>query len=220
MEIAKGVYAVGGPGVSAGGDAAVYLVEAEKPLLVDGGTGKATERILTNIKRAGVEPSCIECLVLTHCHIDHSGGVAGLKEKLGLSVICHKKCADIIAKGDDPRTAAKWYGLKLPPIKADVAFEGEKYDIDLGNTTLHCLHIPGHSPDSICAYLDREGKRILFGQDVHGPIHPDLESDWNKWQQSLGKMLKLEADVLAEGHFGIVSPAKEVKKFIISFQAP
>ncbi|MFO8056456.1 MAG: MBL fold metallo-hydrolase [bacterium] len=219
MEIAKGVYQVGGAGVSAGGDAAAYLVDGEKEaVLIDAGTGEATQRLVENISRTGVEPSRVGILVLTHCHVDHSGGALELKQKLGLSVACHKECGRILARGDDPRTAAEWYGIKLPPIRADVAFESEEYEIDLGDTSLTCIHVPGHSPGSICAVLDREGKRILFGQDVHGPIHPALESDWNQWQESLQRMIELEADVLCEGHFGIISPAHEVAKFIKSFQ--
>jgi len=219
MEVIKGIYQVGGAGISSGGDAAVYLVDGENPVLIDGGTGEATGRVLENIRLTGVELSGISYLLLTHCHIDHAGGAAELKEKLDLSIVCHKKCAEILAKGDDTRTAADWYGLKLPPLMADIAFEEETYNIDVGDATLNCLHIPGHSPGSICAYIEREGKRVLFGQDVHGPIHPALESDWDKWQASLAKMLELEADILCEGHFGIISPAKEIKKFIKSFQA-
>jgi hypothetical protein len=52
---------------------------------------------------------------------------------------------------------------------------------------------------------ESEKKKILFGQDVHGPIHPDLESNVDDYQRSLKLMLDLDADILCEGHYGFFS---------------
>ena len=42
---------------------------------------------------------------------------------------------------------------------------------------------------------------MLFGQNVHGPLHDDFGSDADAYQQSLLQMIDLGADILCEDHF-------------------
>jgi len=91
------------------------------------------------------------------------------------------------------------------------------------------VHIPGHTPGSIAAYVDINGKRILFGQDIHGPYHPQWGGDIHgpyhpQWggdpvraKQSLQKLVDLRADILCEGHFGIYQPGTAVTSYIGSY---
>ena len=81
-------------------------------------------------------------------------------------------------------------------------------------TALHC---PGHSPGSVVYTTHIDGQLVLFGQDVHGPIHPALLSDEKQYQASLAKLLDLKADLLLEGHFGVFETKQEVQEFIESF---
>ncbi len=216
--IARGIFQVGGEGLSSGGDAAIYLVDGgNECALIDAGTGEGGEYVIRNVERAGVDPSRIKYLVITHCHIDHAGGAPGLKERLGLTTICHEKCAEILAIGNDPRTAAGWYGMKIPPMRIDVTFSGDEYILQVADAKLVLIFTPGHSPGSICAYLDRDNERVLFGQDVHGPIHPVLASDPDLYRASLKKLLALKADVLCEGHFGVYRRAEDVEAYIKSY---
>ena len=61
---------------------------------------------------------------------------------------------------------------------------------------------------------DIDGQLVLFGQDVHGPIHSELLSDEKQYLASLARLLNLEADLLLEGHFGIIETKQEVREFI------
>ena len=79
------------------------------------------------------------------------------------------------------------------------------------------IHMPGHSPGALVYQVVSEGKKVLFGQDVHGPVHPDLLSDPDAYQNSLKKMLELNADILCEGHYGIFNGKAAVREFISSF---
>jgi hypothetical protein len=63
-------------------------------------------------------------------------------------------------------------------------------------------------------YLDRGGKRILFGQDIHGPFLDIFRSDMSLWKKSMEKLLALDADILCEGHFGIFQPKEHVIRYI------
>jgi hypothetical protein len=62
-----------------------------------------------------------------------------------------------------------------------------------------------------------DGKLVLFGQDVHGPLHPALKSDRKKYTSSLEFLMSLDADILCEGHYGIFHGKDKVRKFIQSF---
>ena len=86
--------------------------------------------------------------------------------------------------------------------------------LKFGNEELHCLHTPGHTPGSIAVYLDRAGKRILFGQDIHGPFNKAFGSDIEAWKKSMQTLLALEADILCEGHFGIFQPKNKARAYI------
>ena len=62
--------------------------------------------------------------------------------------------------------------------------------------------------------MESEGLKVLFGQDVHGPLHPSLLSNREDYRRSLQLLLELEADILCEGHFGVYRGKKEVAAFI------
>jgi glyoxylase-like metal-dependent hydrolase (beta-lactamase superfamily II) len=111
-------------------------------------------------------------------------------------------------------TAANWYEITLPPTPVDRRLTGDHESLRFGDEELHSVHTPGHTPGSISLYLDREGKRIIFGQDIHGPFLPSFRSDIEKWKISMKKLLALKADVLCEGHFGIFRSKGEVEKYI------
>ena len=198
-------------------DACAYLIDgAESAALIDAGAGDDPAAILNNINAAGVEPSRIKWILITHCHIDHVGGINYLRRATGAQVMCHVLCAEPLAIGDNNLTAARWYGTQLEPTFVDATFS-EIEKISLGNIELVLIHTPGHSPDSSCIYTDVGKQRVLFGQDIHGPFSPMLGSDINKWKKSMEKLIELKADVLCEGHYGVIRPAKEVERFIRSF---
>jgi glyoxylase-like metal-dependent hydrolase (beta-lactamase superfamily II) len=66
----------------------------------------------------------------------------------------------------------------------------------------------------IVVYLDKDGKRILFGQDIHGPFLAESGANMFHWKQSMEKLITLNADILCEGHFGIYQPAGKVTEYI------
>ena len=117
-------------------------------------------------------------------------------------------------KGHDKETAAKWYGVNYKPIKLTKRLKGDFEILSFGIYDFQCIHIPGHTPGSISILIETEDNtKILFGQDIHGPIIPGV-SDFDDYQKSLQKLLDLNVDILCEGHFGIYQPASEVQRYI------
>lgn len=215
--IADGVYLVGGPGVSHSEDATVFVVTfPEELVMIDSGAGKSAGRLVKNIENSGLDPSKISTVILTHCHIDHIGAAPYFREHFGSRLVVHELDAEAIEKGDPVLTAANWYGTNFPPTPVDKKLKGDHEVLVFGSEELHCLHTPGHTPGSISIYLDRGGKRILFGQDIHGPFLPSFKSNVTLWRRSMEKLLALNADILCEGHYGIFSGRERAAAYIRS----
>ncbi len=214
-EIVSGVYLIGGPDVTQADDAAVYLIDfAGELVMIDAGAGRSSSQIVRNIEILGLKPSAVSHMILTHCHIDHIGSAPFFREKYGAKIVIHELDAKALETGDSIRTAANWYGTTFPPTKVDQLLKGTHEVLKFGEEELHCLHTPGHTPGSISVYLDRGGKRVLFGQDIHGPFNKAFGSDIVAWRKSMQTLLALEADILCEGHFGIYRSKNNVKDYI------
>ena len=214
-EIIRGVYLIGGPNITLSDDAAIYLIDFSGELvLIDAGAGRSSAQIVRNIEMLGLNPAQITHLILTHCHIDHIGSAPFFKKQYGTKIVIHELDARPVETGDSILTAANWYDTTFPPTAVDRKLKGKQEILNFGGEDLHCLHTPGHTPGSISVYLDRQGKRILFGQDIHGPFHKSFGSDIEAWKKSMHNLLALEADILCEGHFGIFQPKFRVRKYI------
>lgn len=214
-EIVHGIYLVGGPNITAADDAAVYLIDCDSEMiLIDAGAGRSFPQIVRNIEMLGLNPADTSHIILTHCHIDHIGSAPLFRGKYGTKIIIHELDAKAVETGDELKTAANWYGTTFPPTKIDRKLSGASEILKFGRQEFHCLHTPGHTPGSIVVYMDRAGKRILFGQDIHGPFHAAFGSDIEAWKKSMWSLLALKADILCEGHFGIYQPESHVRSYI------
>jgi len=217
-EIVKDVFIVGGPDITDGRDGCVYLMNLGELILIDTGAGWSVENIIGNIKRLGFDPKNLAKILLTHCHIDHIGGVPEIKKRFGAKIYIHRLDAPPLENGDPVLTAAKWYQTSFPPTPVDVKLNSPEETLMIGGQKIICLHTPGHTPGSICIYLDKDGKRILFGQDLHGPLLEEFGSNIEDYGRSTKKLLALDADILCEGHFGIYKTKKDVKNYILSYR--
>ncbi len=214
LKVAEGVYQVGGAQMTAPDDCCIYLVDIGRPVLIDTGAGTQPRRLVDNLESLGYFPRDISLVVLTHCHIDHVGGAPYLTEKFGLPIAIHELDATAVEEGDGRRTAANWYGVDLPPLKVQHHLQGDEGELQAGASPLRWLHTPGHTPGSISLVLENGLYRILFGQDIHGPFYASFGSDLDQWAASMRRLVELEADILCEGHFGIIRPASEVRRYI------
>lgn len=213
-KVADSVYLVGGQDLTDMRDCCVYLVDGGSELaLIDAGLGYSCQSILEQIKALGFDTALLKYVVATHGHIDHTGGLRYFQTR-GAQIVAHEMELDAITKGLAHLTAASYYGVKYQPVAVDIVLKGEKQEVKVGNLTLHCLFTPGHTPGGISPYVDLNGCRVLFGQDIHGPFNASWGADINKWAASMKKLLNLQADILCEGHFGVYQPAAKVRRYI------
>jgi len=217
QEVHGGVYIVGSPDLTAPEDCCVYLIDLGDLVMIDAGAGKSILAILENVAALGLSHKNIAAVVATHCHIDHIGGIPKLRERTGSQVIAHELDAEAMEAGDPVRTAAGWYNLRYPPTPVDYKLSEVREVLKFEKGELLCLHTPGHTPGSISIVLDRDGKRVLFGQDIHGPFADSFGSDLPAWRKSMEILLGLHADILCEGHFGVFRPETEVERYIQNY---
>jgi glyoxylase-like metal-dependent hydrolase (beta-lactamase superfamily II) len=218
MKILENLWQVGGAEFTTVEDAAVYLVRfGNKAVLVDAGCGSDYDMLVTNISEALPPDVEIEYLFLTHCHYDHTGGAQRTREQYACKIVAHDLDAVYLEKGDSKVTAADWYGARMAPLKIDYKIKNQKEIFQVDNGLLTAYHCPGHSPGSVVYLVQLNSLRVLFGQDVHGPLDAAFLSNRDDYMRSLEFMISLEADILCEGHYGIYRGKDEVKKFISSF---
>jgi glyoxylase-like metal-dependent hydrolase (beta-lactamase superfamily II) len=213
-EIVKNVYHVGDSGCS------VFLVNTlseDGLVLIDCGMSLD---MIKDISKQDLNPMEIQHCIITHFHIDHIAACADLKIfNKKIKFYSHELDAGAIEEaGHDRETAASWYGVKYNPIKLHQRLKGDYNVLKFGDFNFECIHIPGHTPGSIAILLKltEPNIKVLFGQDLHGPIIPGI-SDYDDYQKSLNMLLDLKADILCEGHYGVFQPAEKVRKYISRF---
>jgi glyoxylase-like metal-dependent hydrolase (beta-lactamase superfamily II) len=162
--------------------------------------------------------------VLTHAHLDHSGGAHEFAE-----VAVHAAERPLVEApppvtlrggdvyetlGLDPRgkPVPGYLLLALPypsydpgryaPRPARVTWEVHDGDrVDLGRTVLTVVHLPGHSPGSIALYDEHTGR--LFSGDVayDGELLDELTgSDVSNYLASMQRLRTLDVRVVYPGH--------------------
>ncbi len=211
----QNIYAIGGDELTHPYDCTVYLVAGQGAhVMIDAGAGKSFDQMVKNIEALGFRPEELALVIATHRHIDHIGSLHKFREAFGVKVVAHQLDAGAMESGMN--TGAEYYGVDYEPCQVDVRLEGASETLTIGGQDLHLVHIPGHTPGGLAVYVDIVGKRVLFGQDVHGPYFLP-GADKMDAAYSLQKLIDLKADILCEGHFGIYEPEAEVRRYIEGF---
>lgn len=121
-----------------------YIVGCNKSregIIID--PGDEVNKILDLINKTGLD---IKMILNTHAHIDHSLGIQGLKEKLGIDFYMHK---DDLAFLEHLIDQAQFFGLKAKsPPKVDRFLE-DGDEISFGELEARVIHTPGHTPGGL-----------------------------------------------------------------------
>lgn len=129
--------------------------------------GDDSESIVAAIDKHGFELQAIAC---THAHMDHIGGVAGLKQrKPGAHIIIHPADEPIY---DQLPNQPAWIGIPRsqwaengfdyePPPKPDEHWsDGQLYQV--GELNFKVIHCPGHTPGHVVLFEPGE-KKVFVG---------------------------------------------------------
>lgn len=146
----------------------VFLLDSSDGLmLVDTGLRRSAPRIRAGVAAIGRRPDEVTQVVLTHCHLDHAGSVARLRDEVDARVLAHDLDATLLEEGrpapPDPaagplarRIAASTKPAEPTRVDRRVR-DGELLDERLG---LRALHTPGHTPGHLSLLVERDGLLI------------------------------------------------------------
>jgi glyoxylase-like metal-dependent hydrolase (beta-lactamase superfamily II) len=197
----------------------VYIVDAERPALVDTGIGTRYENILDAMAEVGVAPEDLAVIALTHVHLDHAGGAGHLVEACpSATVYVHEVGAPHIV---DPERL--WEGTKQAvgdqityytepkPVPEERIVEmGDGDTIDLGDHRFEVVHAPGHAPHQVVFHdptvdgvftADAAGIYTPSTDELH-VTSPPVNFDLEVALADVDRIRSIDPETLLFGHFG------------------
>jgi len=190
----------------------VYLILVDSITLIDTGWPGNANRILSYLSSLGHQPSDVSYIVLTHCHLDHCGSAAEVKERTGATVAAHENdvgCVSGVTPYPTPRGAL---GVAFRIVKPFLRLHPVKVDLPLSNGMevpgsggLRVVFTPGHTAGSICLYHPK--LKALFSGDTviceEGNVDEPAESSStnpSEVRHSVKKLCELDFESILPGH--------------------
>ncbi len=159
-----------------------FLLEALEPTLIETGPASSAKAVTEALWGLGLAPEALAHVVVTHIHLDHSGGAGVLASAFPQATIwAHERGAPHLA---DPerllRSAARLYGGRLVelfgetmPVPSGRLRSIEEGDtIDMGNRHLNVMYTPGHASHHVS--LQDSDTRAVFVGDAVGVHLPSV----------------------------------------------
>ncbi len=173
-----------------------YLVVDEttnRAVLIDPGDEPA--RLVEMVRESGAQ---LDAIWLTHGHIDHIGGIAGVRRVWPVPVHMHPDDLPLYARGS---VQAAVYEVAFEQPEPPDAAIGEGDRLWCGSLAFDVLHTPGHAPGHVAF---RHGD-VMFGGDLlfAGSIgRTDLPfADPSKMEESLARVCEFDdATLVFPGH--------------------
>ncbi|MBI4724759.1 MAG: MBL fold metallo-hydrolase [Rhodomicrobium sp.] len=147
-------------------------------------------------------------ILVTHCHSDHSGAVAALRERTGALTCGMPRAANDPAMGVKGPSGRNY----VEPVDFDIALDhGSK--IAGPGWQIEAIHTPGHAPDHLCFCLPRQNA-LLSGDHVMGwntSVIAPPEGHMGSYMRSLELLMERQESVYFPGHG---APIREPQRYV------
>ena len=164
-----------------------------RAVLID--PGGEPDVLIALVKKSKAE---LDAIWLTHAHLDHIGGIAGVKRVWDVPVYLHAADLPIFLRGEQQ---AALYGVPFeqPEEPEHVITDGDV--LTVGSAEFSVMHTPGHSPGHVVFLRDdlMIGGDLLFAGSIG---RTDLFlADPARMEESLAKICELDDRVAVHpGH--------------------
>ncbi|RQG91630.1 MBL fold metallo-hydrolase [Natrarchaeobius halalkaliphilus] len=198
---------------------AVYILDGERPAVIESGIGTNHERILEALAEVGIDREQLAAIAVTHIHLDHAGGAGFLAEAcpnadvyvpdVGASHLVDP--AKLVA-GTKAAVGEQWEWYVEPkPVPEDRIVGVEDGDaIDLGDHELRVHEAPGHAFHQVVFEAPERG--TVFTGDAAGiwvpareeivETSPPSDFDLEECLADVEMLQSIDPDVLCYTHFG------------------
>lgn len=193
-------------------DCNVFLLHSRgEAVLIDAGCGLAGQQIVDHIRAAGVEPSSVSRVLLTHSHADHAAGAGELARLLGAEVVASAHTGDVVVRGDEVASglaSARVAGVYTEAVRFSEASAVRPIDdapISVGDIKIRAISTPGHAAGHLCYLAELDGTTALFSGDLvftrgRVAILATPDTDVGELAASIRRVAALEPDALLPGH--------------------
>jgi len=213
--------------------AAYLLIEGDRAAFIDNNTNAAVPRLLAALEQHGLTPAQVSHLIITHVHLDHSGGTSALAAACPeATVLAHPRAAPHIVNPERLVASAsavygeaefqRLYG-RIEPVAAErVRSMADEEVLRFGTRELRFLHTRGHANHHVCVADSATG--AIFAGDAFGLVYPALQDDGPFGmpstsptdfepalaRQSVQRLLGAQPRCLYPTHFGAVTDIEAV----------
>jgi glyoxylase-like metal-dependent hydrolase (beta-lactamase superfamily II) len=209
---------------------AVYILDAERPAVVDAGIGTNYELILQALEEVGIAPRELEVVALTHVHLDHAGGAGFLHAETGADVYVHETGSKFLvdpehiwqgtkqAVGDQIRHYEKPEPVPAPAVEP--LHDGAT--VDLGDRELDVYHAPGHAfhqvvfhdaPASAVYVADAAGIYVP-ARDAVRETSPPPGFDLEQVVADARTIARLDPETFCYPHFGDAPADERITEYV------
>ena len=131
--------------------------DTKEAMVID--PGAEADKIIDMIDILGAK---VKYIILTHCHADHIGGIAELKEKKGGKILISRD--DSKGLYDTEINLDYYVEMNVPELEADSRLDDEDV-IHIGNLEFKIILTPGHTKVGICIY-NKEHSLMFTGDTI------------------------------------------------------
>ena len=155
-----------------------YIIGSQKDnsaIVIDAGGDH--EEILNTLKKHNLT---LQFLINTHAHFDHVGGVRPLQDLTGAKFLLHREDIPLLNYLNDQTDAFGLPSIPIPKVDRPLV---DNEEMLIGDEVLRVIHTPGHSPGSVCFFIDDAvfvGDTLFAGSigrtDLHGGSYEKIIS--------------------------------------------
>ncbi len=209
----------------------VFLIALPESLtLIDTGFPESSARIVEAVRSLGRSPEEIRDILVTHCHPDHAGGLAGLKQATGALAWMHPEDAQRVREGEAFRPYETSPGLKHQLFTAEVIEHGPTTyepatvdkEVEPGETIpvaggIKAVGTPGHTAGHLVFLWEGDGGVLFVGDAANNVEGLDLSPIYESVARGLEDLralgdLEFDTACFAHGAPIVGDAAQEFRK--------